>query len=103
MLDQILEKDHGQINDWVQIGSKEGKQEIILFANTPCSRNIGQDDIQTGLELNKHRSRQTLGEDVGELRCGWHMQNTYISSTDTLADEMEINLHMLRALMLNWI
>jgi len=65
------------------------------------SRNVGRDDIQTRPELNKHRSRQTLGEDVGELRCGWHMQNTYISSTDTLADEMEINLHMLRALMLN--
>ena len=65
------------------------------------SRNVGRDDIQTRPELNKHRRWQAFGEDVGELGCYRYMQNTDISSRDTLTDEVKIDLHMLPALMLN--
>jgi len=92
MPDQILE---------ITVAASKGAPDQILFANTPRSRNVGQNDIQTGLELNEHRRWQAFGEDVGELGCCRYMQNTDISSRDTLTDEVKIDLHMLPALMLN--
>jgi hypothetical protein len=43
----------------------------------------------------------TLREDVGELRCRRNMEDMNLTDGNLLSDEMKINLHMLRALMLN--
>jgi hypothetical protein len=43
-------------------------------------------------------SGQPLGEDIRTLRRRWDMKNTNITNGSALADEVEINLDMLRAL-----
>jgi hypothetical protein len=47
--------------------------------------------------------RKPLGEDVGELRSCWDAENAYIADNDTLVDEVEVDLHVLRALTLHGI
>ena len=58
-------------------------------------------DVETGPKLAKHRGRETLGEDVGELRRRRDVKDPDVSNGNQLADEVEINLDMLRALMLD--
>jgi hypothetical protein len=70
------------------------------YSNTPRSHNSVTADVETGPKLIKHRG-ETLCEDVGELRCRQNMKDTDLSDGNLLSDEMKINLHMLRALMLN--
>ena len=69
----------------------------------PRSWSGSRADVQTGTEVTKDGGRKSLGEDVGILRGGWHMANTHISKSDALANKMEVDLHMLSALMLYWI
>jgi nucleoside-triphosphatase THEP1 len=45
----------------------------------------------------------TLGEDVGELQRGGDVENPNVTGGDMLADEVQVNLHVLRALMLHGI
>jgi hypothetical protein len=45
--------------------------------------------------------RQALDEDVDELRSGRDMENSHIPNGNTLADEVEVELDMLRALVLD--
>jgi hypothetical protein len=42
-----------------------------------------------------------FGEDVSELRCGQDVENANITGGDTLVDEVKVDLHVLRALMLH--
>jgi hypothetical protein len=44
-----------------------------------------------------------LGEDVGELQRGGDAENPNVTGGDTLADEVQVDLHMFRALMLHGI
>jgi hypothetical protein len=71
------------------------------LSNTPRSRNVDGADIKTGSKLGEDKSGQPLGEDVCKLRRRWDMKNTNITNDNVLVDEVEINLDMLRALMLN--
>jgi hypothetical protein len=71
------------------------------YSNTPRSHNSATTDVETGPKLIKHRGGETLREDVGELRCRWDMEDTDLTDGNLLSDEMKINLHMLRVLMLN--
>jgi len=48
----------------------------------------------------KHRRRKTLGEDISELGGGGHMKHTDSTNGNAFSDEMEVNFHMLGALML---
>jgi hypothetical protein len=57
-------------------------------------------DVETGLELFKHRRREALGEDVGEL-SSQDIKNSHVTDGDTLADEVEVELDMLHALVLD--
>jgi nucleoside-triphosphatase THEP1 len=43
----------------------------------------------------------SLGEDVGELQCNGDAESPNVNASDTLADEVQVDLHMLRALMLH--
>jgi hypothetical protein len=47
------------------------------------------------------RGRKTLGEDVSELGGGRYMENPNISNSHPVTNEVQVNLHMLRPLMLN--
>jgi hypothetical protein len=73
----------------------------IQYSNTPCSHNSVTADVETGPKLIKHRGGETLREDVGELRCRRDMEDADLTDGSLLSDKMKINLHMLRALMLN--
>jgi hypothetical protein len=53
-------------------------------------------DAETGPKLLKHRRREALGEDVGEMRSSRDMKNLHIPGGDTLLDEVEVELNMLR-------
>ena len=48
----------------------------------------------------EHRSRKTLGEDVGVLRCCRDMDNSNVTEGDLLSNEVEIDLNMFCLLML---
>jgi hypothetical protein len=67
----------------------------------PPGRNSATADVETGLKLIKHRGGETLREDVGELRCRRDMEDADLTDDNLLSNEMKINLHMLRALMLD--
>jgi hypothetical protein len=46
--------------------------------------------------------REAFGEDdVGKLRSNRYMKNSHITDDDTLADEVKVDLDMLRALVLD--
>jgi hypothetical protein len=49
----------------------------------------------------EHRSRKTLGEDVGVLRCCRDMDNSNVTEGDLLSNEVEIDLNMFCPLMLH--
>ena len=67
----------------------------------PRSRNIVRANVQTGAEIHKYRRRKPLGEDIDELRRGENMKNTDDSNGDPFPDEVEVDFHVLGALMLN--
>jgi hypothetical protein len=58
-------------------------------------------DVDTWPKLLKHRRREPLGEDVSKLWGGRNVKDMNISNGETLANEMEVNLDMLRMLMLD--
>jgi hypothetical protein len=58
-------------------------------------------DIETGVKLEDKWRRQTLGEDVDELSSRRDVHNANFPNGDHVTDEVESNLDMLHALMLN--
>ena len=74
-----------------------------IVLTLPRSRNGSTTNVQAGSKLLKHRGREALGEDIGVLRCRRDMKNPNVSEGDSLLNKMEINLNMLRALMLYWV
>jgi hypothetical protein len=71
------------------------------YSNTPRSHNSATADVEAGRKLLKHQGGETFREDVDELRCRRDMEDADLTDGNLLSDEMKINLHMLRALMLN--
>jgi hypothetical protein len=60
-------------------------------------------NVQAGPKLLKHRGRKVIGEDVSVLRCCRNMKYPNVAEGDPLPNTMEINLNVLRPLMLNWV
>jgi hypothetical protein len=60
-------------------------------------------NVQAGSKLLEHRSGKALGENVGVLGCRRHMKYPNVAEDDSLPNKMEINLNVLRPLMLNWV
>jgi hypothetical protein len=58
-------------------------------------------DVKTGSKLSEHREGKTLCEDVCELRCRRNIDYADLPDGDLLLNKIEINIHMLGALMLN--
>jgi hypothetical protein len=87
---------------WAYLTQEEVQRTIEPNTlNTPRSHNSAIVDIEIGPKLIKHRGGETLREDVGELRCRRDMEDADLTYGNLLSNEMKINLHMLRALMLN--
>jgi hypothetical protein len=60
-------------------------------------------NVETGAEVDEDSSRQTLSEYISILKGRWTMKNTYSSKCHMLPHKMEIDLHMLGPLVMNWI
>lgn len=60
-------------------------------------------DAQAGPKLLKRRGWEPFGHDVGELLRRRDMKNTQLSQSNLLAHEMDVELDVLRASMMNWI
>jgi len=60
-------------------------------------------NVQTGSKLLKHGGGEALGEDVGVLGCRRDMKDPYLAEGNPLPNKVEINLNVLRALMLDWV
>jgi len=67
----------------------------------PAVPTLATADVETGSKVDEDRGRKALGEDVGELRRRRDVKDPDVSNGNPLADEVEINLDMLRALMLD--
>ena len=58
-------------------------------------------NVTTVSKLLKYRCWETLGEDIDVLGCRGDMENSNMTEGDTLLNKVEINLNVLRALMLD--
>lgn len=67
----------------------------------PGSHNVGSSNVEAGAELVEEGGRKPFGEDVGELGACRNVLDTHFAKSHALADEMEVDLHMLRALVLH--
>ena len=67
----------------------------------PAVPTLATADVETGPKLAEHRGREALGEDIGELRRRWYVKNPNVSNGNPLPDEVEVDLNMLRALVLD--
>ena len=62
---------------------------------------MGFADVETGTKIVKETSREPLGEDVRKLRACGHVENSELAKSDTFTDEVQVDLNMLRPLMLH--
>jgi hypothetical protein len=65
------------------------------------SRSGSGTNAQTGAKVREELYRQTLGHDVSELVSGGHMKDPDLSKRDLLADEVNVELDVLRAPVVN--
>jgi hypothetical protein len=86
-------------------GGTRAQVPIIQYkrnhSNTPPVSTLATADVETRAKLEEEWRRQAPDEDVGELRSRWDVQNANFSNDDLVTDEVEIDLNMLHALMLN--
>jgi hypothetical protein len=71
-----------------------------MYFYSPRRRNGSSDDVQAGSELLENTGRQAFGEDIRVLGSGRHMKNPDFPKSDAIPDEVQINLDVLRPLML---
>lgn len=76
-------------------------QTIHGNSNTPTVETLATSDVDIGPKLLKQRHTETLGKYVGKLRRGQDMKNPHIPDGDTVANEVEVELDMLRSMMLD--
>jgi hypothetical protein len=70
-------------------------------SNTHSVKTLATADVETGLKLCEQRGGQPLGEDVAKLGSGRDVEDTNVLDDNVLTNEVEINLNMLGALVLN--
>jgi hypothetical protein len=57
--------------------------------------------VEAGAKIRERQGGQTLGEDVGKLGGGRDMENPNIADGNPVTNEVQVDLHMLRPLVLN--
>jgi hypothetical protein len=80
---------------------KTDQQRKKLTHKAPPQPQLATGYVEAGPELREGRGRKTLGEDVSELGGGRYMENPNISDSHPVTNEVQVNVHMLRPLMLN--
>jgi hypothetical protein len=74
---------------------------MISCPTPPRSHNGIVEDVETGSEFFKQHTRQPFGEDISELGRCRNVKDTNLAEADALTDEMQVDLDMLCALMLD--
>ena len=69
----------------------------------PLNLGVGHRNAEIGHEVLEERRRETLGEDVSELARARDVQNAYVADADLLAHKVDVELDVLRSLVMNWI
>ena len=82
------------VKDWTKESTK-GK-----YPPTPQPQ-LATGYVEAGAKLRESRGGKTLGEDVGKLGGGRDMENPNIADSDPVVHEVQVDLHMLRPLVLN--
>jgi hypothetical protein len=72
-----------------------------IFSNISAVETLATMNIETEPKLQEQRSRHTLREDVRELGCHRHVQDTDITDVHVFPHKMEVDLDMFRVLVLN--
>jgi hypothetical protein len=67
----------------------------------PIVETLAIEDVETGPKIWEHLGGQSLGEDVDELRSHRDVEDTNVPDGNELTYEVEINLNMLGALVLD--
>jgi hypothetical protein len=80
---------------------KTGQQRKKLIHKRAPQPQLATGYVEAGPELREGRGRKVLGEDVSELGGGQYMENQNIANSHPVSNEVQVNLHMLRPLMLN--
>ena len=93
ILPRSLDYRHSGVQDWTE------RKEVDT--NTPPQLQLATGNVEAGAELGERRGGESLGEDVGELGGGRHVEDPNIADGDLVTNEVEVNLHVLRPLVLN--
>ena len=72
---------HSGVPDWT------GKEEHTEHTSPPQTQ-LATSDVEAGAELGEGRGRETLGEDVGELRGGRYVEDPNIADRDSITDKV---------------
>jgi hypothetical protein len=90
---------------WAYLTREEAQRTIELNTLTPPPPPAVSTQPLQMLRLDRNslntEGGEILREDVDELRCRRDMEDADLTDGNLPSDEMNINLHMLRALMLN--
>jgi hypothetical protein len=73
------------------------------FSTPPVVKTLATTIVETRPKIRKHRSGQTLREDVRKLGCCQDVQDADITNGNAFSDEVEFDLDMLCMLVLNGI
>jgi hypothetical protein len=72
-----------------------------IFQHPPVVKTLATVNVEIGPKIQKHRSGQTLREDIRELGGCRDMQDTDITNGNAFPNEVEVDLNMLHTLVLN--
>jgi nucleoside-triphosphatase THEP1 len=67
----------------------------------PRSRDGVKDDAETGAKFLEDVRRQSFGHHISELLASGNMENTYVAESHSFADEVDVQFHMLSAVVVN--
>jgi hypothetical protein len=59
--------------------------------------------VEAGAKLRENRGGQTLSEDISELGGGRDIEDPDVTDSNPVTNEVQVDLHMFRPLMLNWV
>ena len=69
----------------------------------PLNRSVRHRNAEIGSEIFEQRRREAFREDVGELARTGNMQNADVADADLLSHEVDVELNVLRPLVMNWV
>ena len=81
-----------------QRSSRLDNKESTHKDNTPPQPQLATCYVEAGAKLQESRGGETLGEDVSKLGGGRDMEDPNIADSDPVANEVQVDLHMLRPL-----